>query len=336
MSPSPLPERKIVDIHVHAAGIGAGNSGCFIAPELRNSFKFDIYLEAFSVSLEALQANGDGIVVKRLSESLSQSKYVGAAVVLALDGVIGRDGKLDKKLTQLYVPNDFVRRETEKYPNLYFGASINPYRANAVELAETAAAQGAKLIKWIPSIQLIDPSDPKLIPFYLKLKTLGLPLLVHTGQERSFLDAKDEYADPVRLRLPLRLGITVIAAHIATTGETDGEEHIDRLLPLFKEFPNLYGDISSLTQLNKLKYLDIVLKNEAIHGRLLYGSDMPLIATPLVSPFYYPLHLTFAQMFSIANTPNVWDRDVLAKQSLGVPTAVFSNHRSFVIDFQGF
>ncbi|MCP4041041.1 MAG: amidohydrolase family protein [Gammaproteobacteria bacterium] len=324
MNPSPLPDRKIVDLHAHTAGIGAGGSGCFLSPELRNSFKFGIYLKAFAVTEEELEVNGDAIVFKRISNRLSSSKHVEAAIVLAMDGVVDSTGELSRSETQVYVPNDFVRQETEKYPNLFFGASINPYRKDAVQQLERVVRQDAKLIKWIPSIQLIDPSDQNIIPFYEKLRELGLPLLIHTGQERSFVTARDEYADPVRLRLPLSLGVTVIAAHVATTGETDDEEHFDRLLPMFAEYSNLYGDISSITQLNKLKYMDIILKNRDIHGQLLYGSDMPLISTILVSPFYYPLNLTLSQMFSIASVDNVWDRDVMTKQALGIPANIFS------------
>ena len=34
----------IVDMHVHTAGIGAGDSGCFVSKELREGYKFGWYL----------------------------------------------------------------------------------------------------------------------------------------------------------------------------------------------------------------------------------------------------------------------------------------------------
>ena len=49
----PLPP-DIVDMHCHIAGIGAGNSGCFISPELRKSWRFRIYLRSFAVSRECV------------------------------------------------------------------------------------------------------------------------------------------------------------------------------------------------------------------------------------------------------------------------------------------
>ncbi|NIT61545.1 MAG: metal-dependent hydrolase, partial [Aliifodinibius sp.] len=72
-------------------------------------------------------------------------------------------------------------------------------------------------------IMYIDPSNPAFIPFYKKMVELNIPLLSHTGMEKSFAGARDELADPVKLELPLRLGVTVIAAHISTTGKSEGQ-----------------------------------------------------------------------------------------------------------------
>jgi len=63
----------------------------------------------------------------------------------------------------------------------------------------------------------IDPADPRLIPFYKKLVELKLPLLSHTGKEKSFSRSDEEWGDPEKLRLPLSLGVTVVAAHIASS-----------------------------------------------------------------------------------------------------------------------
>lgn len=322
--PSALPAQKIVDLHVHAAGIGAGGSGCYVSDTIKDSYKFDIYLSAFSISKQELERVGDQVVFRKLSEKLAQSSHVGAAVVLALDGVIDQHGKLDLSQTEIYIPNQFVAENTAKYDNLLFGASINPYRPDALERLDLVKQQGAKLIKWIPSIQLIDPADPKIKAFYQKMIALDLPLLTHTGQEKSFTKAEDDLADPQRLKLPLSLGVTVIAAHIATTGETHGEDNMQRILPMFSQYANLYADISSLTQINKLGFLNRALVDPRVKGRLIYGSDFPLINMVLVSAYYFPLNLTLEQMMDINNIENVWDRDVKLKQALGVQSDVFA------------
>lgn len=323
-----MPEntrKNIIDIHCHSAGIGAGKSGCFVSHALMGNWRYRIYLRAFGVTEKELKREGDGLVMRRISERLAQSERVASAVVLAMDGVVDESGNLDRSRTEMYIPNEFVATETAKYPNLLFGASINPLRADAIERLEQAAESGAVLLKWLPAIQHIDPGDKRLIPFYLKLKQLGLPLLTHTGKESSFSTAQEELGDPERLRLPLSLGVTVIAAHAASSGKSQGEKNHERFLRLCREFPNLYADISALTQINRLGHLRRLVQHTELHGRLLYGTDMPLLRTPLVTPFAYPHALTFRRMVEIARIANPWDRDVALKEALGVPELVFTN-----------
>lgn len=326
----------VVDIHCHTAGIGAGGSGCFISEALRSSYKFRIYLDSFGVDLPALKANGDALVVQRIAERVRDSKQVAAAIVLAMDGVVDEKGRLDRSATQFYVPNQFVLQETAKYPELFFGASINPKRTNAVELLTWAHANGAKLIKWLPSIQLFDPNDRSLLPFYHKMVELDLPLLSHAGRERSFTYSREEFADPQKLQLALDAGVTVIVAHIASTGQHEGERDTDRLKAMMKRYPRLYSEISSLTQANKLGYLKEALRDKVFQGRLFYGSDYPLINTLLVSPWYFSLNLEVAQMKNISEIQNPWDRDVALKRALGVPSEVFERARLLLMSPEDF
>ena len=322
--PKPLPRPPVIDLHVHTAGIGAGDSGCFISRELEQSWKFGIYLKAFGTTREELTAQGDALLLNRIAAQVAGSTNLTHAVVLAMDGAVNAAGELDRAGTEIHVPNEFVAHEVARHTNLLFGASVNPYRKDALARLEWCATNGAVLVKWIPSIMHIDPADERLIPFYERLKSHQLPLLTHAGQERSFTHADDRLADPERLRLPLRLGVTVIAAHIASTGENGGERDTDRLARVMAEFPNLYSEISSLTQANKLGYLKEALTRPEFDGRLCYGSDFPLINTALVSPWLFSLNLTREQMTRLADITNPWDRDVQMKQALGVPPEVFA------------
>ena len=321
--PEPLPNACLLDMHCHVAGLGAGGSGCFVSPAIERSYKFGYYLRSFDVTREEILREGDDIIPQRVSEQLARSRHVGHAIILAMDGVVDGHGVLDRSRTEVYVPNEFVAQSAARHTNLLFGASVNPYRPDALARLDWAKAHGAKLLKWIPSIMDIDPADERVSPFYKKLVELQLPLLTHTGQERSFTRSRDELCDPERLRLPLRLGVKVVAAHLAATGSTHGERDTDRLRRLMVEFPNLYSDISSLTQINKLGYLREALQKPEFEGRLLYGTDFPLINMVITSPYYFPLNLRFAQMPAIAAIANPWDRDVALKQALGVPRAVF-------------
>jgi len=314
------PQRAIIDMHCHTAGIGAGGSGCFVSPALRNSYKFTHYLKSFGVTRAELERDGDPLVISRIAQRLAESTRVSKAVILALDGVVDERGQLDPALTEFYVPNEFVAREVAKHENLLFGASVNPYRPDALARLEWAKANGAVLVKWLPSIQHIDPADPRIIPFYRKLAELELPLLTHTGAERSFTRAMDEYCDPQRLTLALQQGVTVIAAHAATSGAFEGESAVLRLARLMPLYPNLYTDISSLTQINKARYLRTVLSRPEFPGRFVYGTDFPLINMPLlVSPKYHLHRIGFRRCRALDQIENPWDRDVALKVALNFP-----------------
>lgn len=315
--------KTIIDFHAHVAGLGYGNSGCFINEKMRKNFRFPFYLMAMGVSYKELREQGDAIVFKKISDAVAKSSSVNKTVILAMDGVIDTDGNLDKELTQIYVPNEYVYAQTQKYSNLLYAASINPYRKDAVQRLEQAKANGAVLIKWLPSIMHIDPADPAIIPFYQKMIELDMPLLTHTGMEKSFSSARDELADPQKLVLPLSMGVTVIAAHIATTGKSHGEDNFERILPMFKQYPTLYGDISSLTQANKLGFMRKVVSAPELQGRLIYGTDWPLQFFPLVSAWYHLGDLNFKQAITISRIRNQWDRDVALKRALGVQDDVF-------------
>jgi predicted TIM-barrel fold metal-dependent hydrolase len=203
--PQALPNSPFIDMHVHIAGLGYGDSGCFVADVMKDSYKFDYYLGAFGVNEALLKQHGDQVLVKRLAQTIDEAVNIDGAVILALDGVMNEQGELDRDKIQVYIPNDYVAEQARLYPNIYFGASINPYQQDALARLEEAKEQGAKLMKWIPNIQHIDPNDNRITDFYLKMKALDLPLLSHAGQERSFADAIDEYGDPKRLVLPLLL-----------------------------------------------------------------------------------------------------------------------------------
>jgi predicted TIM-barrel fold metal-dependent hydrolase len=329
--PTPLPVARFIDFHTHTAGLGAGGSGCRVSPALQASYKFNLYLKAYGTTRAELEREGDGVIIRRIAEQVAGSRHLSHAVVLALDGAIDeKTGELDPVRTEIFVPNEFVARETGRYTNLLWGASINPLRPDALERLDWAANHGAVLVKWIPSIMHFAPDDPRLTRFYQRLVALQMPLLCHTGQERSFTLADDALGDPHRLRLPLSLGVTVIAAHIASTGANENERDTDRLARLMREFPQLRTELSSLTQINKSGYLREALTRPEFRGRVAYGSDFPLINTALVSPWYHPLELTAAQMQAIAAQTNAWDRDILLKQALGVPAEVFNRSAAWL------
>jgi len=102
---APLPAARLIDLHAHTAGIGAGGSGCRISKDLENSWKFSTYLKAFGATRQTLSQNGDAWLVGQIAAQVAQSTSIHQAVVLAMDGVVDEHGQLDLGSTEVYVPN---------------------------------------------------------------------------------------------------------------------------------------------------------------------------------------------------------------------------------------
>ena len=328
--PEPLPPKGIIDMHCHTAGIGAGDSGAWISDAMRKSWKFGLYLRVFGSSERQLESEGDQVLMQIIAKSIRVSKHVDGAVILAMDAPHAKDGTSDRSVGEMYVPNRFVGETVNNIPELYFGASVHPNRVDALEELDWSKQHEAVLVKWLPNIQNIDPSDERHVPYYEKLVALDLPLLTHVGDEDSFSTTNNALGDPHLLRLPLRLGVRVIAAHVASSGESQGQDNVERLLEMMSEFPNLVADLSTLTQFNRRKHLHKVFNDGRLVGRLLYGTDYPLTNTPLVTPWQYPLQLSWQDMWRLSRIRNSWDRDVQLKAALGARSEVFTLSRTYL------
>ena len=324
------PPEGILDMHCHTAGIGAGGSEAWISDELRKSWKFGLYLKVFGSNEEEVNEEGDQILMEVIASSVRDSVHVDGAVILAMDAPYTDDGEIDKGSGEVCVPNRFVGEKVKLYPELHFGSSVHPNRSDALEELIWSKENGAVLLKWLPNIQNIDPSNERYIPYYKKLVDLDLPLLTHVGDEDSFSKTNNALGDPQLLKLPLEHGVRVIAAHVASSGKSDGQDNIERLLKMMENFPNLVADLSTITQTNRRKYLKTVLNDERLVGRLMYGTDHPLTNTPLVTPWQYPLNLTLKQMWELGRTRNSWDRDVKLKAALGVRDGVFKMSKEYL------
>jgi len=320
---APLP--GYVDGHAHLPCIGAGGSGCYIAPDLMDSYQFDLSVRQFGIDVAQLRRRGDDLLARRMNRLLRDSAQVHKAVVLAMDGVI-RDGELARSETRVYVPNEYVSRLAGEYRYLEYGASINPERPDWRQRLARAARSGALLVKWVPAAMKIDPANPAYGPFYAALAELGLPLLVSVGRGSLVDGDPDELGDPKRLAAALEAGVTVIAAHGGTDGDYAGQPSHERVLEMLPDHPNLYADIAGLGRLSRVGYLSAILNESGASDRLLYGSDWPLQFFPLVSPFYHWPDISLGRAKSIQAIDNPWDRDVQMKKALGVPEAVL--HRS--------
>src|SRR5262249_20638798 len=155
-------------------------------------------------------------------------------------------GQRDDARTHLYVKNDYVAALARQHRELLFGASVHPYRKDAVAELERCVGMGAVLLKWLPIVQDFDPSDPRCFPFYEALAHHRLPCPAPPAGGLTPPNPNRRVADP-RLLIPaLKRGVTVIAAHCATRGSPLETGFLSAFVRMCHEYENLYGDTAAL------------------------------------------------------------------------------------------
>ena len=273
---------------------------------------------SIGVDVRAGDPRLDEAYAHRLGSWLDESS-LGGVVLLACDDVHQDDGLPRPDLSRIYVPNEYVldlcRREQRFLP----GISIHPARKNALDLLEAGVEAGAVLLKLLPCVQIVDPGLARYRPFWRRMAELRLPLLAHTGGEFSLPTYRPELCNPVCLRPVLEQGVTVIAAHCGAPALPWHRDFSGVFLDLRNAFPNLYGDISALSQPVHFKTLARVRENPE---RILYGSDYPVVNSVLWSRVF--------QWISPHDAERLWKiRNPLQQKLeltrlLGFPDTIFS------------
>ncbi len=286
---------RLVDHHTHIAGLGTGGSNNFVNAKMLSwshpfhHLKFKVYLSAAGVDEVT---NADERMVQRLVDLVEHIPQHGKHRLLAFDKNYSPEGKENLEKTEFYVPNEYVFKLAEQYPDLFIpNISVNPYRDDAINELERWAKRGARIVKWLPNAMGIDPSDRRCDAFYQKMKELDLILLSHGGEEKAVeADEDQKLGNPLLLRRALDFGVKVIVAHCAGLGDNeDLDDPEKRRVSNFDLFMRLMGDkryegllfadISAMTQFNRIgKPLNTILSREDIQERLVNGSDYPLPA----------------------------------------------------------
>ncbi|MCK5877980.1 MAG: amidohydrolase family protein, partial [Candidatus Marithrix sp.] len=290
---------KIWDGHIHLVGLGDTNSGIWVNPKSSNLLnikqyaQFRFYLNASCPTPDMPVDNG---FVERL-KSLQWGRGV-KFILLAFDHSYDEHGKRLIEKTAFYTPNNYAAKIHQQFPDTFeWLASIHPYRKDCVEALEDAFIKGARGVKWLPPVMGMDPASPLCDRFYKALAHWGIPLLCHCGDEKAVAGTNTQaYGNPLSLRRALEYGVKVIVAHCASLGkniDTDKGKNgplvsnFDLFARLMDEKPYdnlLFGDISAVTQTERVFSLKTLITRTDWHPRLLYASDYPLPGIiPLVS-----------------------------------------------------
>jgi hypothetical protein len=260
----------------------------------------------------------DGAFVERLIAWLRESS-LGRAVILACDDLYDEAGLRFPGLSGLFVPNDYVIELSRRFPEFLPAVSIHPARQDALAELERCAAAGAVLLKLLPCVQAVDCNRQRYKPFWQRLAQLNLPLLAHTGGEFSLPTHRRDLQSIETLRLPLECGTTVIAAHCGTPALPWDRDYFDQFDEMRKSFPNLYGDISALSQITHLKTLDRLRKDPS---QILYGSDYPVVTTAFWSRVAG--WISNAEFDRIRSIRNPLEKKFQLTLALGFPDQIFT------------
>ncbi len=307
----------IFDIHVHTIGEHPGN---FLSPQLLQSVAFRLFAFRFGLGFSSQYASANFGRIERRTKDYLDASTVSGAVVLALDAPYQLDGTKDLHAMRFVVANDYVADLAETSSKIHFGASVHPYRRDAIQELERLIKRGACLIKWLPSAQNIQPQNPRCFEFYEALAHYNLPLLCHTGREHILNLFPDDLNRPLNLIPALKRGVTVIAAHCGARLFANDISHFAEWCDMARRYESFYGDLSAFITFNRLGPLKTILTEKLLTDKVVFGSDFPALHFPL----QYITTIGTAAAFTLQFVKNPFEQAVRTLQLVGVPESVFA------------
>ncbi len=187
--------------------------------------------------------------------------------------------------------NEFIAREVENSGGLMTGlGTLHPdsedIKGDITHLLEL----GLRGVKLHPDIQAFKIDDYRCLKIYELCEEKGLPILMHTGDNRY------DYSNPNRLLPILEIynGLTVIGAHLG--GWSIWEEAVD----CYRQMPNFYVDCSSSFPYLKPEKAREIIRKYGAH-KVLFGTDYPMWSPKREIEYFMSLSLDENEICSILN-----------------------------------
>ena len=315
--PSRVPNRPLMDFHVHLFGTGDGRTGCWLSDKQKERWNY-----RYLMLLLGLKENGrmDQDYVDRLVAQLRASS-IQKAFLQAWDCRYDQAGKPDlARTTSIFVPNDYLFQVVRQYPDLFVAcASINPRRKDALQELDKCVRQGARAVKLHPPTMDVDPAEPDFREFYRSCARSRVILMVHTGAEHAADIVGLENCDPQRLRLALDEGCTVIASHAGMGAFFDREDFFPSVRALVRDYPDFYFDTAVLASMFRWRNLRRILAEPELLARTIHGSDFPFPSNALA----FWNQIAPGKLAALISEKNLLERDLRLKRALGLPEEVF-------------
>jgi predicted TIM-barrel fold metal-dependent hydrolase len=192
--------------------------------------------------------------------------------------ILGQDVRsVEKNEFKNYtLPNEILKQIVDRYPDKFiaFGA-IDPRKNDAIEKLGTLARDfGFKGIKVHCDALGLYPNDSLLYPIYEKCVEYGLVVLHHTGTT-GLGYCKIKFGHPLDLDDVAQdfPELKIICAHF-------GWPWMEECFAVATRNPNVYVDISGWLA-RYFPPLLITYMNGLLKDKMLFGTDYPMIRTPL-------------------------------------------------------
>ncbi len=298
----------VIDCHVHICAFTPAHGK--MSQHLLGTLPFRFM--RWRLGMRGEDENTERALEETLITLIRETPQIDRVVLLAFDAVHTAEGVLDDANTHIYVTNDYAIELCRRNPQqLLFGASIHPYRKDAVAELERCIKAGAVLLKWLPIVQDFNPADERCFPLYEALAHYKLPLLSHTGGEKSLPNLDTSVADPLLLIPALQRGVTVIGAHCGTRSAMGETDFVPQWSYLAKEYEHFYGDTAALNLPTRDYAYRTILNDPALRAKLLHGSDWPILPLP-------PIRMGMKKLVEAVTESNWLLRDVQIKEWLGL------------------
>ncbi len=178
--------------------------------------------------------------------------------------------------------NEFIAASVAEHPWVLTGlGTVHPDSPDPVGDIRRIKELGLRGIKIHPDIQKFKIDDYRFLKYYELCEEEGLPVLMHTGDNRY------DFSNPNRLIPVLEIftGLTVIGAHFG--GWSVWESATKELAGI----PNLYVDCSSSMMFTGTETAEKLIR---IYGadRVLFGTDFPMWSPERELDTFLSLRLT--------------------------------------------
>ena len=187
--------------------------------------------------------------------------------------------------------NEFIAKEVENSGGLMTGlGTLHPDSVDIKADVKHLLELGLKGVKLHPDIQAFKIDDYRCLKIYELCEEKGLPILMHTGDNRY------DYSNPNRLLpiLEIYKGLTVIGAHLG------GWSIWDEAVEVYRNMPNFYVDCSSsFPYLKPETAKEIIRKYGA--DKVLFGTDYPMWSPKREIEYFMGLSLDESEINSIMN-----------------------------------